>query len=164
MNKELNIGQLNWDIKQNRLDRLCKKAWQRLPEVVKSAASYRLRTVYDVDEWSEQNKRQLTVNGELLWSAAKFSPTFGEICISQKDCQNVSDDVIVGAFIHEVAHAFQTQITASNLDAIEYAGDALPAGWCFAKELAAMILERAKRNPCTFQSNCMCSYHSNSAR
>ena len=92
--------------------------------------------------------RQLTEDGKLLWSVAKFSPNFGEICISQQDCQNVSDDVIVGAFIHEVAHAFQTQITPSNIDAIEYAGDALHSRWCFSKELAAVILERAKRNPC----------------
>jgi len=89
MNKELNMGQLDWHITDNKLDRLCKKAWERLLEAVKSAALCRLRSVYDIDEWSEESKRQLMENGKLLWSAAKFSPTLGEICISEKDCREL---------------------------------------------------------------------------
>jgi len=149
MAEEFNVPPLDWDVQDPILNSLCRAAWERLPSEVKCTALKKLRRVSEICEWTEDIKNQLKSSGS-KWSPAKFNPTFGEICFSKKDCEGLSDDVIVGAFVHEVAHAFQTQITPNNLDAIEYAGDTLPCRWCFSAEVAAMILKRAELNPCIF--------------
>ena len=78
------MGQIDWRIRDTRLNILCREAWERLPGAVKSAASFRLQSVYDIDEWSGEEKCQLVENGEVLWSAAKFNPTCGDIKQSAK--------------------------------------------------------------------------------
>jgi hypothetical protein len=127
MVSNLPANQITCEIKNLRIDRLCKQAWCRLPDSVRLSASKQINHIYDVEDWNAETQKQLTENSRRLWSAAKFNWTLGEICISQKDSQNIPDGVITGAFIHEVAHAFQSHITPNNIDAIEYLGTLFPA-------------------------------------
>jgi hypothetical protein len=97
------------------------------------------------------NQTKDSATGHIERGFAKFNPGAKHIQLSRTECSDISEDTIMGVFIHEVAHAFETATVPDPtnpcyMDAIDYAGDALPSRWCFSKEIAALIIERSQVN------------------
>lgn len=140
-------SELQWEFQDKYLERLCRKAWNKLPEFVKNRATAYIGKISDDGALPPQVEDATATSREL--AIAKFSPGDRDVRLFRKACNVVSDDAIVGAFVHEVAHAFKTAVLTDQsnpygLDAIEHAGDALPSGWSFSREISALILERAQ--------------------
>lgn len=133
------------NIDDPRLTRICKAAWERLPEAVRAALEQAKLKIADTPEWKDNMKGTLAAAG-IKWNPAHFEQNgfFIEICKSE--CDSVSDSVVTGAFAHEMGHAYQEHITPGNCVKVENAGDTLPVEWSFSEEIEALIQERDLRN------------------
>ncbi|MCX6013274.1 MAG: hypothetical protein NTV30_07690, partial [Chloroflexi bacterium] len=81
----------------------------------------------------------------IKWNLAKFSDS-GTVIFSEKDCAYATNEVIIGAFVHELGHLYQATITPGNYDLIESAGDNLPKQWGFFSEIEAHRLKSDELN------------------
>jgi len=138
-------NQLQWEFRDKYLERLCRKSWNKLPEEVRNKAIQYVHKISD-DDSPPQPSQDTTVSGNRL-VIARFNPSSKDIMLFRRDCSGLSDNAIVGAFIHEVAHAVETAVLTDQAnpyarDAIEHAGDALPSEWSFSNEISALIVER----------------------
>jgi hypothetical protein len=146
MKSETLMPEIEWNLSDSGLEKLLKYSWDRLPDNVKAAAAKQIQRVSELDEATPDSQpKPASKSGPADWCPAIFNPAARQICLSNNDCRGLSDEVIVGAFVHAVSHAYQTQNTPRNFDAIEYAGDSLPCRIGFARESAALILERDRR-------------------
>jgi len=138
-------NQPQWEFRDKYLERLCRKSWNKLPEEVRNKVIQYVHKISD-DDGPTQLGQDAIASGNRL-TIARFNPSSKDILLFRKDCSGLSDNAIVGAFIHEVAHAVKTatltdQANPYAKDAIEYAGDALPSEWSFSNEISALIVER----------------------
>lgn len=136
---------VNWNINNDRIDRLFRLVWKRLPTTVKSALQSSDIHIQDTPEWDDFIKEALG-QSRINWNCGRFNPDIGIIEISAKECEDIEDMVLIGAFAHEVAHAYQSLITPSDSDAIEKAGDTLPVAWGFSVEIKALDAKRDELN------------------
>ncbi len=104
-----------------------------------------IQKVSDVQQWSPTDK-QVLANGNIRRNLAWYSSGERQIRVCIEDCDVASDEAIVGAFVHEIAHAYQERLTPSIVDAgkCNEAGDLLPVGWGFCKEIQALKEYRKK--------------------
>jgi len=133
-----------WRLKNSRIKQLCKLTWDKLPMDVKPVVSKGLTQISDVIEWSGYIRESLDSLG-VRWNPAKFND-WGTITFSEKDCINLPDEIIVGAFVHELAHFYQSILTPGNTCLIENAGDVLPKIWGFRLEIEALSKKRDELN------------------
>jgi hypothetical protein len=138
-------NQPQWEFRDKYLEGLCQKAWNKLPEEVRSKAIQYVCKVSDDDSPPQRDQGTIASGNRL--AIARFNDKNKDIILFRKDCNSLSDNAIVGAFVHEVAHAVKTaaltdQANPYRTDAIEHAGDALPSEWSFSNEISALIVER----------------------
>jgi hypothetical protein len=146
MKTEAGVSEIEWNLSDSGMEKLLKYSWDRLPENIKAAAAKQIQRVLEPDEPSAVSQlKPARKSNPADWCPAFFNAASRQICFAKNECRGLSDEVIIGAFIHAVAHAYQTQNTPGNLEAIEYAGDGLPCRIGFARESAALMLERDRR-------------------
>lgn len=131
----------NWDIRDIKVNELLKGAWERLPTKVKSKIIESNLRISDIPEW-DNYIAGLLEQSHIRWNCARFNQDIGIVEISVRECQNIPDLVIIGAFVHEIAYAYQALITPRDFDAIEQAGDLLPVEWGFSMEIEALTAKR----------------------
>lgn len=117
------------------------EVWNRLPEEVRAVLGDNLVQISEIPEWNNFTKEMLRKEG-IKTNYARVNQVGGspktEVEISSKDCLGVSNDIIAGALVHELGHAYQIALTPDNLDKNEKAGDGLPIMWGFEQEIAAV--------------------------
>lgn len=141
--KTSDIPSLN--IADTRLYKVVISTWQKLPSEIRLILLNRINSISEIQEWDDYTKqilRRLGIKSNCArWH--QFSRTHpGEIQFAASDCASLSDEVLAGAFLHELGHAYQTAITPDDIDAIEKAGDVLPLSWGFRKEMEALQKQR----------------------
>ena len=144
-NDSLDAQPNNWEIRDKKLDRLCKLAWERLPTEAKKVIVDNQFNISDTPEWNQYVKQALE-QLQIKWNCARFNPNTHIIELSIEDCMGIPESVITGSFVHELAHAYQAATTPRNLDAIEEAGDSLPVQWGFSSEIEALKAKRDELN------------------
>lgn len=132
------------NIADTRLYKVVISTWQKLPSEIRAVLLNKIN-ISEIPEWDAHTKQMLRNLG-IKSSCAKwhqFGRTQpGEVQFAKSDCASLSDEVLVGTFVHELGHAYQTAITPDDIDAIEKAGDQLPISWGFRKEIEALQRQR----------------------
>jgi hypothetical protein len=124
------------DIKDAKLRKITIKTWKRLPRNVKIKLQGGITRIREIPQWDSFTKQVLT-QLSVKRNPAKYQQG-DEIQISKIDCTGLSDEVISGSLAHEFGHAYQAMLTPNDIEAIEKAGDELPATkWGFGKEIEA---------------------------
>lgn len=141
----------SWRFSDSQIDDICSKAWDRLPQNVRSEVTKYVNEISDVPEWSHLEKQNLATHHLRRNPACFNSSNCGErwihFCI--EDCRLAVPDAITGALAHEVAHAYQEKLTpeAKDWPACEEAGDLLPSrDWGFSCEIEALRNYRNRFN------------------
>lgn len=125
---------------------LCSRAWDRLPAIVRTGLAHFLWEISDTEQWSLEEK-ELILSAGFGRNPAWYRPYCKDIRVCVEDCRGASENTVMGAFVHEVAHAYQELLTPEDRAKCEWAGDSLPISWGFAKEIKE--LDGYRRKFCT---------------
>ncbi|RPJ63769.1 MAG: hypothetical protein EHM12_01455 [Dehalococcoidia bacterium] len=129
-----------FDIEDARINNIANQTWNRIPTNVKRGLQNTIMRIQGIPEWSDLDK-DIFKNGRLnaaRWFPILPFPAKGIIHLSIGDCKDMPDDSITGALSREFGHAYQSTLTPFDTDAIDKAGDTLPAKWGFKKEIDAL--------------------------
>jgi hypothetical protein len=137
---EFNSKQPPFNVTDPRIKKVTVNTWRRLPDNVKKGLQNTVMNVQSIAEWSALDRevfKQAKINAA-RWFPILPYPARGIIHISLADCRGLTDPVIMGAIVHELAHAYQSTRTPFDAEEIGKAGDELPLKWGFKKEMTAL--------------------------
>ncbi len=132
---ELQSKQPPINISDARLKKIAIQTWQRLPNNVKRGLQSTVMNIQEVPEWGELDDEYFK-DSEVRaarWYVILPLPTRGILHISESDCRNLQDQVIMEALARELGTAYQSTRTPFDSNAIEQAGKELPVKWKFTK-------------------------------
>jgi len=133
------------DIVDKRLRGIIATTWHRLSKDVRAVLLNVIVGISELPEWGNMIKQSLD-DMNIRRNCSNWNQfgklLKGEVQFSKKDYDGISDDVLVGSFLHELGHAYQTAITPCDVNAINKAGDRLPISWEFRQEIEAVIRQR----------------------
>lgn len=127
-----------------RLEKIVNRTWDRLPNNVRRALQSTIISVNSIPEWSPLDREEFkpsSINAARLSPILPF-PARGIIHISESDCKDLPDDVIAASLASEMANAYQATKTPFDSEAVDKAGDTLPARWGFKKEMDLLKTRR----------------------
>lgn len=134
----LNIG-------DTRLRKVVISTWRKLPSDIRTVLLNKVSNIVQILEWDDYTKKMLRELG-IRSNCARWQQSGreqpGEVKFATSDCATLSEEVLAGAFLHELGHAYQSAITPDDIDAIEKAGDTLPLSWGFKTEIEALKKQR----------------------
>ena len=133
------------DIVDQRLRRIVVTTWHRLSSDDRAVLLNVIVGISELSEWGniiKQSLDDMNIRRNCSnWNQISSLPK-GEVQFSKKDYDGISDDVLVGSFLHELGHAYQTAITLCDVNTINEAGDRLPISWGFRQEVEVVIKQR----------------------
>jgi len=123
------------NISDTRLKKIAIRTWCRLPNNVKRGLQSTVMNIQGVPEWSELDEEFFKDSGARAarWYAILPLPARGILHISESDCRNLHDRAVAEALAHELAKAYQSTKAPFDNNAIEKAGEELPARWKLTK-------------------------------
>lgn len=121
------------NISDVRLKKIAVQTWQRLPNHVKRGLQSTVMYIQETPEWSELDLEYFQSSGvrAARWTTILPLPARGIIHISESDCRNLQDQVIMAALAQKLGMAYQSTRTPFDSNAIEKAGEELPVKWKF---------------------------------
>jgi hypothetical protein len=123
------------NISDARLNKIAVRTWHRLPNNVKRGLQSTVMNIQGVPEWGELDEEYFKESGARAarWYTILPLPTRGILHVSESDCRDLPDQALMEALAHELAMAYQSTKTPFDSNAIEKAGEALPARWKLTK-------------------------------
>jgi hypothetical protein len=121
------------NISDARLKKIVVQTWHRLPNHVKRGLQSTVMYIQETPEWSELDLEYFQSSGvrAARWTTILPLPARGIIHISESDCRNLQDQVIMEALAQKLGMAYQSTRTPFDINAIEKAGKELPVKWKF---------------------------------
>lgn len=135
------------NITDARLKKLIDHTWNRLPTHVKRDLQNTVMNITEVAAWSDFDKESFKTmtRNPAKWYPLLPLPARGLIHISNSDCKDLQDAVIVGAIVYEFGLAYQSSRTPFEIEKINVSGETLPLKWNFKKEIDAIIKYREQK-------------------
>jgi len=121
------------NISDARLKKITVQTWHRLPNHVKRGLQSTIMNIQETPEWSELDLEYFKDSSvrAARWTTILPLPARGIIHVSQSDCRNLQDQVIIEALAQKLGMAYQSTRTPFDSMAIEKAGKELPVKWKF---------------------------------